>query len=880
MLARTPSPLRVRDWPLAVKIAVLFALSWTILATVLTTMGVLEGEHGLREQAERALASDGQQVATSIDDWHDLHLKAVLGVAKVPAIYKVMADPAQREVVGQVVNDSLRTASATYSDTGSFGVIGLDGLFHFSSDQGDFENTTAWQRDFFREALVRDSYISGVQGSANSTDLGRIYYSAPVRSPSGQVVAVLRARAKLDVVQQIIEAARDRIGQGATGVLLDQQGLVIASAVDPSTVLRPVVELPAEVVPALVNAKRFGGGGPPAALNDQDLAAVVGATSNTSFTWHLNGESYAAVAVPLHQTRWTYVAALPVATLEAPVRAFVRNAVITAVLGLLLTSVIAYLFAKPIVGAIASLTRAARGLADGDLDQYVEVESEDELGQMARAFRSMVNYQQTMARLADAVAAGDLSTDVAPKSEHDRLGMALRGMVGNLRQLVGRLEDLAYRDALTGLPNRAHFTERLDQALVAARAKHSALALLFLDLDNFKFVNDTLGHAAGDQLLVHVAQRLEACLDDTDNIVARLGGDEFTVTLENLASPDCATALAERIADALALPMRIDGHTVDVTASIGIAVRTEQQSAGELLQAADLALYAAKAAGKARWATFDPSMSAAALGRLELEADLRLALETGQFEVHYQPLIQLSDGRVSELEALVRWRHPRRGLVGPADFIPIAEETGLIVPIGEWVLETAARQTRVRQAAQAPDETPLMISVNVSARQLQSPGLVDTVRATLEQTGLDPQTLKLEITESVAVADTEANRATLWALRRLGLHLVIDDFGTGNSALNYLRTFPVDGLKIDRSYVEDVCQDRRTTAMVGGMIGFAKALGLGVVGEGIETPQQAALLSELGCDRGQGYLFAKPLTASAVTEMLSAPPSEPELRAA
>jgi EAL domain-containing protein (putative c-di-GMP-specific phosphodiesterase class I) len=280
-----------------------------------------------------------------------------------------------------------------------------------------------------------------------------------------------------------------------------------------------------------------------------------------------------------------------------------------------------------------------------------------------------------------------------------------------------------------------------------------------------------------------------------------------------------------------------------------------------LLRAADLALYAAKASGKGQARRFEPAMAEQALNRLELESELRQALDQGAFEVHYQPLVSFATGAVQEVEALVRWSHPVRGTIGPAAFISIAEDTGLIVPLGRWVLETACRDVR-RWQVEFPSGTPLRVSVNLSARQLQDPNLVDDVRRILDDTGLDPATLKLEITESVAVANTTLNRSTLASLRQLGIRLAVDDFGTGNAAMEYLRHFPVDTLKIDRSFVEDIGRDVRATALVRGMIAFARSVGLEVTGEGIETLEQSAQLRAMGCELGQGFLFARPLPAS------------------
>jgi len=436
-------------------------------------------------------------------------------------------------------------------------------------------------------------------------------------------------------------------------------------------------------------------------------------------------------------------------------------------------------------------------------------------------------------------------------------------------RLTEDLRRLAFFDPLTRLANRAQFFERTRQA-IDRRADHAgSLAVLYLDLDNFKVVNDSLGHAAGDELLVVVAERLRQSVRPTDT-VARLGGDEFTVLLEDVADLAEARHVAERIAQQLKAPIALQSRHVTISGSIGIALCGSDESTepGELLKAADVALYAAKHRGKSQAVVWNPAMSSSALDRLDLEADLRRALERRELEVHYQPLVRLDDGRIAELEALVRWRHPQRGLVSPGEFIGIAEETGLIVSIGEWVLATACAQARAWQAAY-PTQLPLIMSVNVSARQLEHPTLVADVQRVLEETGLDPQTLRLEITESIAVADTPANQTTLWGLRDLGVRLAIDDFGTGNSALNYLRRFPFDTLKIDRSFVEDIGADARTTAMVRGMIAFAKSLGLNVTGEGIETPEQSAHLRAMGCDWGQGYLYARPVAADRIDALLA-----------
>lgn len=442
------------------------------------------------------------------------------------------------------------------------------------------------------------------------------------------------------------------------------------------------------------------------------------------------------------------------------------------------------------------------------------------------------------------------------------------------------LERQALHDALTGLPNRALFQDRLNRALALADRAEAGVAVLFLDLDNFKLVNDSLGHQAGDLVLAEVAQRLKACMRPSDT-VARLGGDEFTILLEDIEQGSDALNVARRIAEELKTPIQVLEREVFVTASIGIALSTLRAGGSDialsslraggpdnLLRDADIALYQAKGAGKARCSVFDTGMNELALERLELETDLRNALELGQLRIHYQPIWSLTDGEPIEVEALLRWERPGHGLVPPARFIPVAEETGLIVPIGRWVLEEACRQGQIWNA-QRLSAAPLIISVNLSARQFQDPGLLEDILSAAKLAHFDLSKLKLEITESVAMQDVEASASKLEELKALGVQLAIDDFGTGYSSLNYLKRFPVDTLKIDRSFVEKLGHDLDDAAIVQSVVALAKALRLNVVGEGIETRAQAAELRALGCDRGKGYLFARPLAADALTRLLN-----------
>jgi len=462
-------------------------------------------------------------------------------------------------------------------------------------------------------------------------------------------------------------------------------------------------------------------------------------------------------------------------------------------------------------------------------------------------------------------------------------GQVLRG-VGTVLDITERklaeqaLEHQAFHDALTGLPNRALFTDRLEHALARVDRQGTSVAVLFLDLDNFKVVNDSLGHAQGDALLITVADRLRACLRAGDT-GARLSGDEFTILLEDVAGEAAAIAVAERIAAALSVPVILQGREVVVSASIGVTLGLTGAVGQDLLREADLAMYRAKTNGKARCALFDPDLETHAMARLELETDMRQALARGEFRVHYQPIIALADDSIAGVEALVRWQHPERGLVQPLAFIPLAEETGLIIQLGQWVLEQACQQSRIWQA-QYPLKRALSISVNLSARQLQHPDLVADIARAVRDSGLDPGTLELEITESVVMQDAEATDATLRALKAIGIRLAIDDFGTGYSSLSYLKRFPVDTLKIDRSFVDGLGHDAQDTAIVRSVAALARALDLSVTGEGVESEIQHRQLQQFGCDLAQGYLYARPLPAAGVSALLAIGPARRRLRRA
>jgi diguanylate cyclase (GGDEF)-like protein/PAS domain S-box-containing protein len=459
---------------------------------------------------------------------------------------------------------------------------------------------------------------------------------------------------------------------------------------------------------------------------------------------------------------------------------------------------------------------------------------------------------------------------------------AVAGIIATYHDVTERkafevqLSKLAFRDTLSGLPNRASFMQRLEAAMYRANREERSLAVLFIDLDNFKVINDSLGHAAGDLVLAEVANRLLHCLR-ADDVAARLGGDEFTILLDDADSLEIASQVAERVRTALSAPIHLPGQDVFVAASIGIALSSSNaDKAEDLLRKADLAMYRAKSRGKAQHQVFDVSLDKYAQDRLALETDLRRAIERNELEVHYQPVVSLATEQIRGVEALVRWKHPERGMIAPAHFIPLAEETGLIVDIGAWVLETACRQVQEWNSVRG---APLNLSVNLSARQFQDPGLVARVAAAVERSGLDPRQLVLEITETAVMRDADDAIRKALALRSMHFRLAIDDFGTGYSSLSYLKQFPVSMLKIDRSFVSGLSEDSPDTAIVRTVVALAEGLSLVAIAEGIETQAQAALLRSLGCRLGQGYLFARPLPADVLGDLLrdEAPPA---LRAA
>jgi diguanylate cyclase (GGDEF)-like protein len=508
---------------------------------------------------------------------------------------------------------------------------------------------------------------------------------------------------------------------------------------------------------------------------------------------------------------------------------------------LLVALVVAVKLARAMTHPVDQLVAATRAIAAGDLGFSISVPDRTELGELARHFNSM------SAALRDGYA-------------------SLQAEIEERRRAEARLLHDAFHDALTGLPNRALFLDRLQHVIRAAeRHPDEKYAVLFLDLDRFKVINDSLGHIVGDHLLVAVGARIAGALRPGDS-VARLGGDEFGVLIEGIRGTPDALQVAERIQRALSGSVEVDGHEIFATASIGIAMQSERYARpDEVLRDADIAMYQAKLGGRACVELFDAVMHGSVLERMQLEADLRRAVERcdDEFVLHYQPVIALGTGSVVGIEALVRWAHPTRGLLAAAEFVPLAEESGAIVPLGEWVLRVACEQLRLWHD-RAPGLAHATLSVNFSGRQFRRQDCVDAFRRIVTEAQIDPRLLAVEVTESVIMDDVEASAAKLGRLRDLGVRIHVDDFGTGYSSLSYLHRFPITAVKIDRSFVAELPSHQESEEVIKAIVSIAESLDFDVIAEGIESEVQAGRLQELRCRYGQGHHVAEPMNAEAL----------------
>ena len=518
-------------------------------------------------------------------------------------------------------------------------------------------------------------------------------------------------------------------------------------------------------------------------------------------------------------TDWFTAAGIPSDALSSSVSNYaLRNAVIGLTI-VLVVAALAYFFSRRIERPIRAISDAAKAIAQGQLDTRVAVDGPEEIADVADQFNVML--------------------DVRKEAEE-------------------RLSYLAQYDVLTGLPNRNMFRDRLEQAMGRAKRNGTLMAVMFIDLDRFKEINDTLGHSVGDRVLQGVAERLEHFLRDVDTI-ARLGGDEFTVVLEGVHDVSQITAAARKIRDALAQPLLVDDREIFVSASIGISVYpSDVEEIDDLLKNADIAMYQAKRNGGDAHHFFVAEMNAHTTERLELEGRLRYALAHQKFTLDYQPQVDIRSGRIIGAEALIRWHDEQLGSIAPARFIPLAEETGLIIPIGEWVLHTACAQNKAWQDTGC---APISVAINISPRQFRQANLLETITQALADTGLNPCFLELEITESTIMHQAEKSIITLEKLHKMGVRLSVDDFGTGYSSLSYLKRFPVHKLKVDQSFVRDINVDPDDAAIVTAVIAMARSLNVLTIAEGVETGGQLAFLDSLECGEYQGYYFAKPMSA-------------------
>jgi len=543
---------------------------------------------------------------------------------------------------------------------------------------------------------------------------------------------------------------------------------------------------------------------------------------------------------------------------------------------ILLVATATWLIARGITAPLASLAQMAEDIAAGKLDRSFRHKGSGEVSQIA----AMLN-----------VVMGELNKYKAKmETDHHLLSMKveertaqlskrneeLNQAVKQVTQTKNRLRQLAYYDSLTSLPNRQLFTEQLDLLLRQAKREGRIIALLFLDLDNFKRINDSLGHSAGDLLLKEVGARLSSCVRDTDLLakyvdndtkigVSRLGGDEFTVLLNNIDEPETAGKIADRLLQSLQTPMVIEGHELVITPSIGIAIAPrDAETVDELLKLADTAMYHAKAAGRNKFTFYTHSMRSSGVGRLKLESDLRKAIERQEMVLHYQPQVDSMTGEIIGAEALVRWNHPEQGLIPPIRFIPLAEEMGLIVELGAWTMIEAARQSKafIDQGLILPK-----VAVNVSSLQFNQ-AFTNLVQKVIDDSGIEPHMLELELTEGVIMSNAKASIEALHKLKHLGVRLSVDDFGTGYSSLSYLSKFPLDELKIDRSFVIDFDKNVNSAGLVSAIIAMGKSLNLQLVAEGVDSVEQFRFLRDRKVDIIQGYLFSKPLPASELALLL------------
>ncbi len=551
-----------------------------------------------------------------------------------------------------------------------------------------------------------------------------------------------------------------------------------------------------------------------------------------------------------HGLNWIGAIVVPESDFMSEVNANNRTSILLCFGALGLATTLGICTSRWITRPIRQLIEASQALSTGYFNQVKVVKGVRELDALTFSFNQMAEQLQISFR--------DL----------ERANQNLEQEIVERQQIGQKLEYNALHDPLTDLPNRTLLMERLEQVIKRIRREENYLcAVLFIDLDRFKIINDSLGHQIGDLLLIAIAQKLTSIVRETDTI-ARLGGDEFIALLEPITQINDAIDIAERIIEELRLPFYLEKRQVFTAASIGIVLSSKEYSqADDILRDADIAMYRAKSRGKARYEMFDQEMYNLAVARHKLENNLRHALDRQEFQVYYQPIISLDNKKIVGFEALLRWQHPEQGLISPAKFLPIAEEIGLIVPIGEWILHSACQQMALWQT-QISTASQLKISVNLSAKQLQDPNFLGAVKRVLTQTGLEGKSLQLELTESMLMENLKALTTLLWQLKEEGIELSIDDFGTGYSSLSYLHRLPIDNLKIDRSFIKSIGKEKDGRNIVATIINLAHQMEMTTIAEGIESPKQLDRLQFLGCEKVQGYLFSRPVPSDQATALL------------
>lgn len=705
---------------------------------------------------------------------------------------------------------------------------------------------------WYNAAVSGQRYVGDLQRSAQNAP----YLVVAVPARGGNVVV---ARLQAAMLEKLINDVR--FGNGGRAYILNRDGVLVAHT-DSQVALkrqalagRPEVEA-VKAQPSQVLHKEY--------TNFQGVRVVGSAELIPEQGWMVFAELPADNAYVVSKTAIFVVVAGLV------------------VFGIAVSLGVNALLKKMVIRPVQFIQQGASEIGKGNFGYRIPVDRCDEIGQLAEAVNHMAGELQAReTQLAQETE--KLAAEVTERKRVERdLHLAKEGLEKRVQERTAELQleinerkraeqqllyD-AFHDALTGLPNRALLIDHLGRAIGHSRRRSDYnYAVLFMDLDRFKTINDSAGHSVGDQILQAFGNRLQDCIRPMDT-VARIGGDEFVVLIEDIDAFQNATNLAERVLELQKIPFHLGEYDLYSTVSIGVVYSTLGYSnPEEVLRDADIALYRAKGKGKGRYEVFDPSLRDWAMKRMELESDLRRALVAEQLFLNYQPILSLQTGRLTGFEALLRWAHPKQGTIAPADFIPIAEETGLIIPIGEWVLREACRQMAAWHQAY-PMMSMLTINVNISGKQFNQPDLVDQVKRVLEETGLPAQCLKLEITESVFMENIETADAILSDLQNLGVQFQIDDFGTGYSSLGYLHRFPITTIKIDRSFVNRLGINGSKSEIVRTIVALARDLGMEAVAEGVETEEQLEQLKSFGCGYGQGYLISRPVGTAAAEELL------------